>query len=57
MSQDDFIRTEWGKSTADRLKSLGVDVSWTVVPRVHHEMVDQEIEALTEWIVHRLSDQ
>jgi len=47
---DDFIRFEWGSSTADRLAALGLPVRFLPLPDVRHELARSEIEELRAWL-------
>ncbi|KAJ1462719.1 Alpha/Beta hydrolase protein [Pelagophyceae sp. CCMP2097] len=47
---DDFIKTAWGAATFERMKTLGVDASFAVVPRCQHDMKAGEIASLLEYL-------
>ena len=53
---DDFILPAWGKATASKLRTLGVEVDFGLLPGVRHELTDESVEDLSEWLHRRLLD-
>jgi len=50
-SSDDFVLPKWGKDTASRLKSLGVDIQqFLLVPGAGHQMTREELEELFQFL-------
>ncbi|CAK9089825.1 Lysophospholipase-like protein 1 [Durusdinium trenchii] len=47
---DRFIRPQWGRQTAERLKSLGVATEFVEIPGLRHEMSRKEIQLLRRWL-------
>lgn len=50
---DDFILTEWGKNTAEKLSSLGVEVQFETVPGVAHMLDKSMVDALALWLAQK----
>jgi len=51
---DDFVLTEWGEGTADRLKGLGVNIvpqPFLRIPDTHHEMTREELRLLFDFLI------
>lgn len=47
---DNFIQPQWGQATAKRLKRMGLDVTFELLPGVRHELVPEELSLLGEWL-------
>ena len=51
---DDFILSDWGESTAQRLRAKGADVDFAHVKGARHELTLDELEDLSTWLLTRL---
>ena len=51
---DAYILPAWGQATAKRLSEEGVDVQFSLEPRLAHSMGEAEIAALSEWLLDTL---
>ena len=51
---DDFILSAWGQATATKLTSHALDVDFATVPGLAHELGDDEINELTDWLLPKL---
>ena len=51
---DDMVFSAWGQATAQRLGQSGVEVEWTSVPGLGHDLARGELDALARWIVKTL---
>jgi len=49
-ASDDFILSQWGQTTWNRLERAGVKGSFRLVPRMHHDMTSSEILQLLEFL-------
>ncbi len=53
---DPLVRFEWGKSTAEKLKGWGWDVTLKSYPGLPHSASPEEIDDLEKWLVQRIPD-
>lgn len=53
---DPLVKPEWGKETAERLKSKGFDVEFHTYPGLVHSADPEEIDQLESWISKRLDE-
>ena len=49
--KDSLVPMSWGNTTSERLTSLGVSCQFHKYPNIVHEMCEEEIELLQDWIV------
>jgi len=47
---DGFIKSAWGKATADRLRGLGLNVEYTGLKRTRHEINRKVVMLLRDWL-------
>jgi phospholipase/carboxylesterase len=52
-SHDDVVQTSMGRAAYDRLKALGVTVTWQEYP-MGHEVLPQEISDIGVWLAQKL---
>ena len=48
--KDDFVRYEWGETTARRLKSLGANIEFVSIPNAEHVLTTNEMELVFAWL-------
>lgn len=53
---DGLIPIEWGEETAETLKDLGVNVKFTSLQNVDHELSREEIQSWKDWVLDILPD-
>ena len=52
--RDGFVRPEWGRATAKRMKELGVPTTFVPVRDAAHELTKEELSALFAWLSEEL---
>ena len=52
---DDFILPTWGQGTSEQLASLGVDINFSLIPRLPHSLSPSELDELQQWLQERLA--
>jgi len=52
--KDQLIRLEWGRSTMERLKDLGIPTTFKEYPGLGHDLSKEEIEDLETWILDQI---
>ena len=55
-AEDDYILPEWAQRTAGRLGKAGVDVDFALERGVRHEMSNDELKALTAFLLQTVSE-
>ncbi|KMQ98311.1 lysophospholipase-like protein 1-like protein [Lasius niger] len=53
---DTLVPIEWGEETAKNLKELGVNVKFTPLQNIDHELSRAEIQSWKDWILNILPD-
>jgi predicted esterase len=51
---DNYILPAWGKATAGKLVDEGVGVDFGTEPRLGHSLAEEELAALTSWLLRTL---
>jgi len=47
---DDFISHEWGLATYEKMLKMGIPAEFSLVPGMHHDMVEGEIAELLQFL-------
>lgn len=54
--RDVFIHHDWGKATCDKLRNLGVDITFHTIPDMPHELRPQVLDILRKWALKQVPE-
>lgn len=52
---DDLIPCEWGRTTSKLLADNGLDVTFSTIPNLRHDLSDEEVADVMKWILSKRS--
>ena len=54
-NRDRLIPLEWGEVTSTRLQQEGLNLSFSPVPRLGHDLCEQQLSSILEWMLHHIT--
>lgn len=54
-NRDQVIPLEWGEITSLRLQQEGLNLSFSSVPRLGHDLCEHQLNSILEWMLHHIA--